>query len=398
MCFIDPSTGKANCDFDNVCGGFGVTAYAVHLEVGDLRVYGACKGGSDREFCCRYPDSQRAPVSLSLDGTDQVDEISLFHDGEYLHGYDRLDVSVSGGGSGDTLTGSPEQSPLYTEEISGGSGDDTIYGKDGNDTLRGGSGIDTLVGDEGDDVIFGGSETDYIYGNDGMDTLYGQRGHDYIKGGPGDDALYGGADPDDLYGDADNDVCYGGGGGDTLDGGTGDDDLIGGPGGDTLRAGAGDATTAFNRLHGGLNYDTLYGGPGLDVLYGGGGTDEFYGGSSAAASLDAHTGTVFCENGMENATTPLGASEVQVFVGSNWAPLQGAKPVDYLEFQNASTGSLVEDYLPSEQTIETVYTDAQGSGATDFFPIAHTSTPGVLQWIGVLNPTCSQLRSDYGAY
>lgn len=55
--------------------------------------------------------------------------------------------------------------------LSGGTGNDTIYGGGGNDTIAGG--LD-------DDVIYGRGGNDILYGQEGDDELYGGRGRDTI--------------------------------------------------------------------------------------------------------------------------------------------------------------------------------------------------------------------------
>jgi len=69
--------------------------------------------------------------------------------------------------------------------ITGGSGDDTIYGNARDNILRGNGGSDVIHAGDGNDVVLGGP---------GDDDLYGGRGHDLIIGGTGADDLFGGQD------------------------------------------------------------------------------------------------------------------------------------------------------------------------------------------------------------
>ncbi|HUG59537.1 MAG TPA: calcium-binding protein, partial [Candidimonas sp.] len=99
----------------------------------------------------------------------------------------------------------------------GGSGDDRMTGKSGDDTLNGGSGNDRLNGGSGDDVLNGGSGNDVLDGGSGDDILNGGSGNDALEGGAGDDVLNGGSG---------NDILHGGLGDDILTGGAGDDIFV----------------------------------------------------------------------------------------------------------------------------------------------------------------------------
>lgn len=70
------------------------------------------------------------------------------------------------------------------DTISGGNGDDELYGLGGADVLHGDNGIDRLDGGDGADLICG---------DNGNDTLLGGLGADTLIGGPSDDLLAGGA-------------------------------------------------------------------------------------------------------------------------------------------------------------------------------------------------------------
>lgn len=107
------------------------------------------------------------------------------------------------------------------QDLRGSHGDDIVSGGGGNDTLWGVDGNDTLSGDAGDDTVDGG------YGND---VLNGGDGNDSLQGDVGDDVLDGGAGNDTLSGDLGNDI---------LTGGAGNDHLVGGYGDDVYRFGAG---------------------------------------------------------------------------------------------------------------------------------------------------------------
>lgn len=143
--------------------------------------------------------------------------------------------------AGTVDVGGVEKSTFYEiEHITGGSGNDTLWGDANGNTLKGGSGNDTLYTSAGIDLIDGGSGTadtvdfsaiaataikinlatlqitddgygnietiqnienisgggfnDSLYGDGMANTIYGNAGADNIKGGDGADVLFG----DDL--------------------------------------------------------------------------------------------------------------------------------------------------------------------------------------------------------
>jgi outer membrane protein assembly factor BamB len=93
------------------------------------------------------------------------------------------------------------------DEISGGGGDDTLFGDvcndkakrtaaaqsgtDGDDELNGDAGNDVLYGAGGADVLRGGDGKDRLFGGDGNDVLAGQAGNDLLNAGRGNDRLTG---------------------------------------------------------------------------------------------------------------------------------------------------------------------------------------------------------------
>jgi Ca2+-binding RTX toxin-like protein len=218
---------------------------------------------------------------------------------------------IMGENGNDTLNGDGGNDTIYggagNDTINGGSGNDMLYGEAGNDTINGGSGTDTAVfstagnvqvnlglgiasGALGNDIISNvenvttgsghdtvlgnsvanrielGNGNDYASGGNGNDVLIGGSGTDELHGGDGADTLNGGFDADELFGGNGNDMLDGEHGNDMLDGGAGDDTLSGGSGNDVIRGGAGADTVS-----GGTGADTLRweaGDLGLDQVYG----------------------------------------------------------------------------------------------------------------------------------
>ena len=60
--------------------------------------------------------------------------------------------------------------------ITSGSGDDRIYGGDGNDWISGGAGNDIIYGEAGNDRLFGGDGNDHIIGGVGTNVIRGEGG------------------------------------------------------------------------------------------------------------------------------------------------------------------------------------------------------------------------------
>jgi Ca2+-binding RTX toxin-like protein len=110
--------------------------------------------------------------------------------------------------------------------VDGGDGDDIIYmnfgigayGGSGNDRMyiAGECMAVSVFGDEGDDFIdcSGNNYHLFISGGDGNDTIFGTNYNDII---------YGDAGTDEIHGLSGRDEIYTGGGGDYVDGGAGDD-------------------------------------------------------------------------------------------------------------------------------------------------------------------------------
>ncbi|WP_299820447.1 M10 family metallopeptidase C-terminal domain-containing protein [uncultured Jannaschia sp.] len=225
------------------------------------------------------------------------------------------------------------------EELNGGAGSNTIFGRGGADLIVGGT--DSLASRDVNNTIDVADLEDQTESDDGPDSLYGGRGNDTIYGGQGNDLLDGGAGDDVLIGQAGIDVFRGGAGVDVVDysqespfqllvnletntasGGTGSGDtfhsienLIGSDDRIDRFIGTSDANRFWGQgggdyfngrdgddvLDGGADGDILYGEGGNDTIIGGGGQDYLdggdgidmvdYRGSGAAVTVDLAAGT-----------------------------------------------------------------------------------------------------------
>lgn len=87
--------------------------------------------------------------------------------------------AVAKAGSVVTAIINPNNGPQTgNDKLSGGAGNDTLYGYDGNDKLLGGTGNDTLFGGRGNDNLQGGAGNDVLVGGSGIDVLSGGAGRD----------------------------------------------------------------------------------------------------------------------------------------------------------------------------------------------------------------------------
>lgn len=131
-------------------------------------------------------DLNKTLISLPLAGVRRVvihgragnDLLSAGHANEIMP----LAVFVTGGPGDDQIYGSHNN-----DHIDGGDGNDEIYADDGNDTVFGGLGNDEIYAGAGNDRVFGGEGADRLYGEDGNDSFSGGEGNDIFWGGKGND-------------------------------------------------------------------------------------------------------------------------------------------------------------------------------------------------------------------
>jgi Ca2+-binding RTX toxin-like protein len=203
-----------------------------------------------------YTDAEYAEFQSWFTGVNTT--VQAFENGQTVEGGDDIIID-------DTIEGSTDYGTVGSDDLTGTTGSDTLYGgrsisdaEDGNDTIRGEAGADFLYGNAGNDALYGGSGVSDS--TDGGDWLFGGSGADLIYGNAGADSIFGGRDADQILGGAGNDVLYGGNtAADVADSG---DEIYGGAGDDTI--------------YGNGGYDQLYGGMGNDLLYGGADADTFY--------------------------------------------------------------------------------------------------------------------------
>ena len=226
--------------------------------------------------------------------------------------------NVTGGTGNDTLTGDTLNNSLL-----GGGGNDVLKGAAGKDTLDGGAGVDTAdYGDKTASVIValnGATNATVKIGGVNEDTI---RNIENITGGTGNDTLTGAALNNTLLGDGGDDLLKGAAGNDTLDGGAGTDTAdyrdktaaiavtLNGATDATVTVGgvAEDTIRNIENVFGGSANDTLIG-DGLDNTFRGGlGADTMDGGAGAdtADYGDKTTSVSVTLNGATDATVKVG--------------------------------------------------------------------------------------------
>ncbi len=233
---------------------------------------------SASDFVAAFMSGSRSDdVAIIERVLSQADNFQLSPYADYARGYGG-DDGLTGGDGNDTLFGDAGEDNLNgglgRDRLDGGTGDDNLSGGIGNDTLAGGTGRDTLDGSSGSDVMTGGAGNDLYYvdssgdratevGGGGLDTVYATVDYAlaaYIEnlqlkgtaaldanGNDGDNRISGNASANVLDGKAGDDQLIGWGGSDDLRGGTGNDTLTGGVGADKLRGGTGADVFDFDR-------------------------------------------------------------------------------------------------------------------------------------------------------
>jgi Ca2+-binding RTX toxin-like protein len=139
--------------------------------------------------------------------------------------------NVTGGAGNDTLTGSAGANTL-----NGGAGNDVLSGGLGNDILAGGAGVDTASYAGETDAMFvslaagnarrGSAAAPVEDTLATIENVSGGTGNDTLTGDGGANVLDGGAGNDTLNGNTGTDTLLGGAGNDTMDGGAGNDRFV----------------------------------------------------------------------------------------------------------------------------------------------------------------------------
>jgi len=121
----------------------------------------ALYGGNDNDT---LDGGTGADSLMGEGGTDLVD---------YHVRSNAVNATIGDASANDGEAGEGDYIPGTVENVTGGSGADSLVGDGGNNVLTGGSGNDALTGGAGDDTLIGGSGSDSLNGGAGADALYG---------------------------------------------------------------------------------------------------------------------------------------------------------------------------------------------------------------------------------
>lgn len=305
--------------------------------------------------------------------------------------YDSIE-NLTGGSGANTLIGDAGDNTLTggksNDQLYGFDGDDVLVGNAGNDMLNGGLGADKLSGGDGDDSLLVDAADTSIDGGAGFDSALVQTADavtldmaassiEWARGNDGNDVFTGAAQSvgvyiygmngnDTITGSAFADYLNGGEGNDNLLGGAGNDTLIGGPGSDVLRGQAGD--------------DVLIEEGGDSLIDGGEGFDSLYVWSSGGLSLNMTTASIEWVQGSVQGGDNLDATgnTVDTFI-YGWGGadvLTGGWGSDYIaggDGDDVLTGGAGNDTLIGEAGANRyVYSDIAWGADTIFFFGGHT--------------------------
>jgi Ca2+-binding RTX toxin-like protein len=187
-------------------------------------------------------------IEFAGEGTDLVQTtFSIFALQANIENLTYTDNTTHGAGVGNALA----------NVITGGTGIDDLFGREGNDTLIGGSGAaNSLFGQEGDDLYIVASAGDSVIeffgqGNDTVQTALAS----FVLRDNVENLIYTGSTDFTGIGASDNNVISGGAGADFLSGLDGNDVLTGKSGADLLLGGNG--ADQFRYAGGEIGYDRI---------------------------------------------------------------------------------------------------------------------------------------------
>lgn len=254
-----------------------------------------------------------------------------------------IDLSVLSAGRVTAYVATVAEDALEAiENLTGGSGNDTLSGDANANVLQGGDGDDTLMGRGGNDTLAGGTGTDtvsYAYAGNGV-TVSLASGAATVAVGSGDtDTLTG---IENILGSAFNDTLTGDTAANLLQGGGGSDTFFYSSGADTIEGGSGINTLNLTPAAHAASLD-------LGVVSGGYSTLTVNGESQQIQNIQNLTGTAYADtlsgNALDNTLQGAAGNDILsgadgddvVYGGTGSDTLDGGNGSDTLRFDDLAS-------------------------------------------------------------
>lgn len=251
-------TEDGGAGFDTLLLGGLSTALGTHslLSIEQIEFDAAGAAGGDQTVFLRSSQFGSSGISSALmlkagdDGLKTVDIVlsgETNFDASNFQFNKLINVKISGGGLGDTITGSDS-----TDIINGNGGQDVLQGGQGSDVLDGGAGADFMFGGAGNDVYVIDDVDDkaieLLLGEDpgGFDSVFSTVSHTLAS--PFENLRLQGTDAIEGIGNDKANSMLGNGAANLLRGLAGADSINGGGGADTIFGGAGKDQFDYNGL------------------------------------------------------------------------------------------------------------------------------------------------------
>ncbi|MEM9048698.1 MAG: M10 family metallopeptidase [Pseudomonadota bacterium] len=172
-------------DFSSNAGN---TVYSFSTSTGEMFVDGVGQGaaGSNRIFRTIWDGNGEDTFDLSNYSSNLQVDLNPGMSSDFSADSNAQNASLGSGNYADHIYNAllyDSDNRSLIENVTGGSGDDTIVGNRGANTLEGGDGADVLSGKSWQDSLDGGASDDKLYGGGGDDVLIDGSGADKMWGG-----------------------------------------------------------------------------------------------------------------------------------------------------------------------------------------------------------------------
>ena len=286
--------------------------------------------------------------------------------------------NVTGGTGNDTIVGN-----ALSNNLVGLGGNDTLDGGEGNDTLDGGTGTDKLIGGAGNDIYVVDNTGDVVTENlnAGTDRVNSSVG--YTLGSNVEVLQLTGTSNINGTGNSLNNTVYASAGNNILDGGAGADSLsyyyaasavqvsLASTAAQTTGGSGSDTILNFENLYGSAYNDKLTGNAANNLLSGGAGADTLIGGTGNDTYVVDNTGDVVTETATTD-TADVVQSSVTYTLGTNLEnlTLTGASAINGTgnTANNVITGNAANNVLSGGAGADTLI----GGAGNDIYVVDNT--------------------------